>query len=43
LLQQRFTHVELVNRLTRMRHGTPIQDYDIYRLSGPIGSPLDPP
>ena len=43
LLRQRFTTVELVTSLTRTRHGVPIQDYEIYRLSGPIGPPLDPP
>jgi len=43
LLRQRFTTVELVTSLTRSRHGVPIQDYEIYRLSGPIGPPLDPP
>ena len=43
LLRQRFTTVELAASLTRTRHGVPIQDYQIYRLSGPIGPPLDPP
>ena len=43
LIRQRFTTVEQVTRLTRSRHGVPIQEYDIYRLSGPIGPPLDPP
>jgi hypothetical protein len=42
-LQKRFSKVELFDRLTRSRHGVLLQDYDIYRLSGPIGPPLDPP
>ena len=29
--------------LTRSRHGVRLQDYRVYRLSGPIGPPLDPP
>jgi hypothetical protein len=43
LIQQRFASVEKVTSLMRERHGVPIQGYDIYRLSGPIGPPLDPP
>ncbi len=43
LLRQRFTTVDLAASLTRARHGVPIQDYQIYRLSGAIGPPLDPP
>ncbi len=43
LIRRRFTSVEKVTSLTRERHGVPIQGYDIYRLSGPIGPPLDPP
>ena len=42
-LQKRFAKVELFDHLTRSRHGARLQDYDIYRLSGPIGPPLDPP
>jgi len=42
-LQKRFSKVELVDHLTRSRHGVLLQDYDIYRLTGPIGPPLDPP
>jgi len=42
-LQKRFSKVELFDHLTRSRHGVRLQDYDIYRLSGPIGPPLDPP
>jgi 4-amino-4-deoxy-L-arabinose transferase-like glycosyltransferase len=42
-LQGRFTIVEPVAKLTRSRHGVPIQDYRVYRLEGPIGPPLDPP
>ena len=43
LIRQRFTTVDLAATLTRARHGVPIQDYQIYSLSGPIGPPLDPP
>jgi 4-amino-4-deoxy-L-arabinose transferase-like glycosyltransferase len=43
LIRQRFTSVEKVTSLMRERHGVPLQGYDIYRLSGPIGPPLDPP
>lgn len=43
LLRERFTTVELAANLTRTRHGVPIQEYEIYRLTGPIGPPLDPP
>jgi 4-amino-4-deoxy-L-arabinose transferase-like glycosyltransferase len=42
-LRQRFAVVELVASFLRTRHGLPIQKYVVYRLSGPIGSPLDPP
>jgi hypothetical protein len=42
-LQKRFSKVELVDRLTRSRRGVRLQDYDVYRLSGPIGPSLDPP
>ena len=42
-LRQRFTTVDLVASLTRTRHGIPLQDYRVYRLSGPVGPPLDPP
>jgi hypothetical protein len=42
-LQKRFSKVELFDRLSRSRRGVHLQDYDIYRLSGPIGPPLDPP
>ena len=43
MLRRRFTTVEPAASLTRTRHGVPIQEYQVYRLSGPIGSPLDPP
>jgi 4-amino-4-deoxy-L-arabinose transferase-like glycosyltransferase len=42
-IRKRFTTVEFVVTLTRSRHGIPIQDYSIYKLTGPIGPPLDPP
>jgi 4-amino-4-deoxy-L-arabinose transferase-like glycosyltransferase len=42
-VRRRFATVELEAELTRTRHGIPIQQYQIYRLSGPIGPPLDPP
>ena len=42
-LQKRFSKVELFDRLTPQPPWRPLQDYDIYRLSGPIGPPLDPP
>ncbi len=41
LIRQRFATVEFVEKLTRTRRGIPIQDYELYRLSGPIGPPLD--
>jgi 4-amino-4-deoxy-L-arabinose transferase-like glycosyltransferase len=43
LIQRRFRTVEPVTTLTRTRHGVPIQEYGVYRLSEPIGAPLDPP
>jgi 4-amino-4-deoxy-L-arabinose transferase-like glycosyltransferase len=42
-LRQRFQTVEQVAALSRTRRGVDIQDYLVYRLSGPIGPPLDPP
>jgi 4-amino-4-deoxy-L-arabinose transferase-like glycosyltransferase len=42
-LQRRFTTVEPVTTLARSRRGVPIESYAVYRLSGPIGPPLDPP
>jgi 4-amino-4-deoxy-L-arabinose transferase-like glycosyltransferase len=42
-LRQRFTTMDLAADLTRTRRGVPIAQYHIYRLSGPIGPPLDPP
>ena len=41
-LRPRFVTVEQVTTLARMRHGVVIQEYGVYRLSGPIGPPLDP-
>jgi hypothetical protein len=43
LVRQRFATVEPVTKLARTRRGVPIQEYAVYRLSGPIGPPLDPP
>jgi 4-amino-4-deoxy-L-arabinose transferase-like glycosyltransferase len=43
LIRERFRTVEPVATLTRTRRGVPIQEYGVYRLSGPIGPPLDPP
>ncbi len=43
VIRPRFASVELITRLSRTRRGVPIQDYSVYRLSGPIGPPLDPP
>ena len=43
IVRPRFASVEPVTTLTRTRHGVPIDQWLIYRLSGPIGSPLDPP
>jgi 4-amino-4-deoxy-L-arabinose transferase-like glycosyltransferase len=42
-IRKRFSSVEEVATLTRKRRGVAIQDYRVYRLSGPIGPPLDPP
>jgi len=42
-IRQRFTTVKPAESLTRTRHGVPIEEYGVYRLSGPIGAPLDPP
>lgn len=42
-LRTRFSTVEQVASLTRVRRGTPIQDYRIYKLAGPIGPPIDQP
>ena len=42
-LRRRFSTVEEVASLTRKRNGVPVQDYRVYKLTGPIGSPLDPP
>ncbi len=43
MVRPRFARVELVTTLTRTRHGVPIDKWLVYRLSGPIGAPLDPP
>jgi len=43
LVRERFATVEPVTRVARTRRGVPIQEYEVYRLSGPIGPPLDPP
>jgi len=43
IVRPRFASVELVTTLTRTRRGVPIDQWLIYRLSGPIRSPLDPP
>ncbi len=43
VIRPRFASVELITRLSRTRRGVPIQDFSVYRLSGPIGPPLDPP
>lgn len=43
LIRQRFTTVEPVGNFARTRRGITIEAYDVYRLSGPIGPPLDPP
>ena len=43
-MRPRFAKMELVTTLTRMRHGVPIDQYLVYRASGPIATtPLDPP
>lgn len=42
-LRKRFATVEEVTKLTRSRRGVPIETYSVFRLSGPIGPPLDPP
>jgi 4-amino-4-deoxy-L-arabinose transferase-like glycosyltransferase len=42
-IRQRFSTVEPAADLKRTRRGVPIQEYLVYRLSGPIGPPLDPP
>ncbi len=43
LIQKRFTTVEPGPVFARSRHGVPIAEYQVYKLSGPIGPPLDPP
>jgi len=43
LIRQRFTTVEPVGDFARTRRGVPIEAYSVYRLSDPIGPPLDPP
>jgi 4-amino-4-deoxy-L-arabinose transferase-like glycosyltransferase len=43
VIRQRFKTVDLAARLTRTRHGVPIQDYLVYSVAGPIGAPLDAP
>jgi hypothetical protein len=42
-LHRRFATVEMISTLARTRRDVPIEAYSVYRLSGPIGSPLDPP
>jgi hypothetical protein len=42
-LRKRFATVEEVTKLTRSRRGVPIETYSVFRLSGPIEPPLDPP
>jgi 4-amino-4-deoxy-L-arabinose transferase-like glycosyltransferase len=43
LVRGRFEKVEPVMTVTRTRRGVPIEAYGVYRLSGPIGPPLDSP
>jgi len=43
VVRRRFATVEPVADLTRRRHGVPIQDYHVYRLSGPVVEPLEQP
>jgi 4-amino-4-deoxy-L-arabinose transferase-like glycosyltransferase len=43
MLRKRFATVDEAASLTRLRRGVPIQDYRVYKLTGPIGPPLDPP
>jgi hypothetical protein len=43
LIQKRFATVEPGPVFARSRHGVPIAEYQVYKLSGPIGPPLDPP
>jgi 4-amino-4-deoxy-L-arabinose transferase-like glycosyltransferase len=40
-VRQRFAAADLMADLARTRRGVPIEVYHVYRLSGPIGSPLD--
>ncbi len=42
-LRRRFETVQFVANLVRTRRGVPIEEYSVYRLTGPIGPPLDPP
>jgi hypothetical protein len=42
-LHRRFEKVELIATLARTRRAVPIETYAVYKLAGPIGSPLDPP
>jgi 4-amino-4-deoxy-L-arabinose transferase-like glycosyltransferase len=42
-IQKRFANVEPVANLARIRRGISIEEYRVYRLSGPIGPPLDTP
>jgi 4-amino-4-deoxy-L-arabinose transferase-like glycosyltransferase len=42
-LRRRFATVEMISTLARTRRDVPIETYAVYRLSGPVGSPLDPP
>jgi len=43
LIRKRFATVDFAANLTRTRRGVPIQEYHVYKLSGPIGPALDPP
>jgi 4-amino-4-deoxy-L-arabinose transferase-like glycosyltransferase len=42
-LRRRFATVDMVSTLARTRRDVPIETYAVYRLSGPVGPPLDPP
>lgn len=43
MLHKRFMTVDHAATLARTRRGVAIQEYSAYRVSGPIGSPLDAP
>ncbi len=40
-IHQRFASMDLTAKLARTRHGVPIQEYFVYKVTGPTGDPFE--